>query len=78
MWSDVSYESIISTFRVEDLATYCTLVSFSVDFDLEDESDTFLLNVGSHTEYTALYPRKRQHSFPNLFNRFMTEYSTDF
>jgi hypothetical protein len=45
-------------------------------FDLEDGDDTFLRNVGSHTEYTALYPRRWQHfinaakrtsNFSNLF-----------
>jgi hypothetical protein len=27
-------------------------------FDTEDEGDTFLRNVGSHTDYAALYPRR--------------------
>jgi hypothetical protein len=27
-------------------------------FDPEDGADTFLRNVGSHTDYTALYPRR--------------------
>jgi hypothetical protein len=27
-------------------------------FELEDSGDTFLRNVGSHTDYTALYPKK--------------------
>jgi hypothetical protein len=31
-------------------------------FDLEDGGDTFLRNIGSHTEYTALYPTIWQHS----------------
>jgi hypothetical protein len=29
-------------------------------FDPEDGSDTFLRNVGSHTHYTALYPRRQR------------------
>jgi hypothetical protein len=31
-------------------------------FDLEDGGDTFLRNVGSHTDYTALCPRRWHHS----------------
>jgi hypothetical protein len=27
-------------------------------FDPEDGGDTFLRNIGSHTVYTALYPRR--------------------
>jgi hypothetical protein len=30
--------------------------------DLEDGVDTFLRNVGSHTDYTTLYPRRWQSS----------------
>jgi hypothetical protein len=32
-------------------------------FDPEDGIDTFLRNVGSHTDYAALYPRRWEHSF---------------
>jgi hypothetical protein len=31
-------------------------------FDYEEGADTLLRNVGSNTGYTALYPRRRQHS----------------
>jgi hypothetical protein len=31
-------------------------------FDPEDGGDTFHRNVGPHTDYTALYPRRGQHS----------------
>jgi hypothetical protein len=31
-------------------------------FDAEDGGDMFLRNVGSHTDYTALNPRKWQYS----------------
>jgi hypothetical protein len=30
--------------------------------DPEDEGDSFLRKVGSHRDYTALYPRRWQHS----------------
>jgi hypothetical protein len=40
------------------LATFCKLVSCLADFDPEDGGDTRLRNVGSHTEYAALYPRR--------------------
>jgi hypothetical protein len=33
----------------------------------EDGSDTFLRNVGSHTDYTALFPRIWQHFCPGSF-----------
>jgi hypothetical protein len=36
-----------------------------VIFDPEDGGDTFLRNVGSFTDYTALYPRIWQFSFIN-------------
>jgi hypothetical protein len=39
-----------------------TLVSCWQIFDSEDEDDTFLRNVGSYTDYRALYPRRWQHS----------------
>jgi hypothetical protein len=39
-----------------------TLVSCWLFCDPEDGGDTFLRNVGSHTDYTALYPRRWQSS----------------
>jgi hypothetical protein len=36
-------------------------------FDPEDGGDTFLRNIGSHTHYTALYPRRWQCSGIKLF-----------
>jgi hypothetical protein len=37
-----------------------TLIFCSVDFDL-DGGYTFLRNVGSYKDYTALYPRRLRH-----------------
>jgi hypothetical protein len=37
-----------------------SLVSCSLIFDPEDGGDTFLRNVGSYMDYTALYPRRWQ------------------
>jgi hypothetical protein len=39
-----------------------TLVFARLIFDPEDEGHTFLRNVGSHKDYTELYPRRWQHS----------------
>jgi hypothetical protein len=43
----------------------CLLFALLI-FDPEDGSDMFFRNVGSHTGYTALYPRRRQRS---IFNK---------
>jgi hypothetical protein len=39
-------------------ATYCTLVSFSANFDPEDGGNTFLRNIGSHTDYDGAISQK--------------------
>jgi hypothetical protein len=39
-------------------------------FDPEDGGDIFLRKVASHTDYTAVYPRKRQHS--EILEQFLT------
>jgi hypothetical protein len=51
--------------RATNLATCYTKVSCSADFRQWWEDHTLFRNVGSYTEYTALYPRRRQHS--NLY-----------
>jgi hypothetical protein len=48
-------------------------------FDPEDGGDTFLRNVSSHTDYTALYPRRWQpvtvsaQAFVDLFIAFLRD-----
>jgi hypothetical protein len=45
-----------------------------LDFYPEDGGDIFLRNIGSHTEYTTLYPRRWQHSLlPLLRTWYRTE-----
>jgi hypothetical protein len=44
------------------LATCSRLFLARLIFDPEDGGDTFLRNVGSYTDYTALYPRRWQFS----------------
>jgi hypothetical protein len=41
-------------------SSFCLLARLI--FDLEDGGDTFLRNVGSYTDYMALYPRRWQFS----------------
>jgi hypothetical protein len=55
MWIDVSEECIISVFGVENRPIKKPAYSRRLAI-------SFLRNVGSHTEYTALYPRRWQHS----------------
>jgi hypothetical protein len=47
-----------------NLATCCTLLYRSAD----DGGDTFLRNVSSRTNHTALYPRRLQHSNMLLYS----------
>jgi expansin (peptidoglycan-binding protein) len=46
----------IPIYLVSQLAACCTLVTCSADFYHEDGGDTFLQNISSHTNYTALHP----------------------
>jgi hypothetical protein len=67
MWPDVSQERIISIFRIENQAKrnsaysrWLRLFLVRLILNPEDGYDTFRRNIGPHTYYTALYPRRRQ------------------
>jgi hypothetical protein len=40
-------------------------------FDPEDRDNTFLRNVGSHTDCTVIYPRRWQHSFKGTYHLYL-------
>jgi hypothetical protein len=72
MCIDVSEKLITFIFRVENqpskksvclmwLSPAASQFLSRLIFDLQDEGDKFLRNVGSHTDYRALYPRRWQH-----------------
>jgi hypothetical protein len=68
--TDVSEERVVFIFRVENPQSAATCSRWILAlgfFYLEDEGDTFLLNVGSHKNYTAPHPRKRHSSIVLLF-----------
>jgi hypothetical protein len=59
MYTDVSKEHINSILGVENQPSKKSLPSWFLArriFDPEDGSNVFVRNVGSHTNYTALYP----------------------
>jgi hypothetical protein len=76
MWTVVSVERIITVFRVFRLPSPMLHAGILLGwFSTWDGGDTFLRNVGSHMEYTALYPRRWQHTYlplwePQIPNRF--------
>jgi hypothetical protein len=61
IWTNGSEKCITSIFRVENLPSHLLQAGFLI-FDSEDRWDTFLRNVGSHVDYTVLYPRRWQHT----------------
>jgi hypothetical protein len=67
IWTDVSEEHITSVFWVENQPIKkptCSrwLDSYRLILGPENGGDVFFRNVGSRTNYTALYTRRRQHA----------------